>query len=76
MILRASLFRTESRGWHFREDYPVEDDSQWLAWNQIFRGGDGVMQVTKRPVNAEWLPDAPLEHPKRWLAWEHPEGGM
>lgn len=76
MILRASLFRTESRGWHFREDYPVEDDSQWLAWNQIFRGRDGVMQVTKRPVNAEWLPDAPLEHPKRWLAWEHPKGGM
>ena len=54
----------------------MEEDSQWLAWNQIFRGRDGVMQVTKRPVNAEWLPDAPLEHPKRWLAWEHPKGGM
>lgn len=75
MILRASLFRTESRGWHFREDYPLENDNQWLAWNQIFQGADGSMCLSKRPVDAKWLPKLPLSHPARWLAWEHPEQG-
>ena len=32
MKLRASIFRKESRGNHFREDYPHRDDSEWLAW--------------------------------------------
>ena len=32
MKLRASLFRKESRGTHYREDYPVRDDKEWLAW--------------------------------------------
>ena len=32
MRLRASLFRTESRGTHLREDYPRRSDPDWLAW--------------------------------------------
>ncbi|MFA6708784.1 MAG: FAD-binding protein [Fusobacterium sp.] len=32
MKLKASLFRTESRGNHYREDYPNTDDKNWLAW--------------------------------------------
>lgn len=29
LILRAAQFRTESRGGHFRTDYPATDDMQW-----------------------------------------------
>jgi len=28
MKLRASLFRTESRGAHYREDYPARNDKE------------------------------------------------
>jgi succinate dehydrogenase/fumarate reductase flavoprotein subunit len=34
-ILRASLFRTESRLSHFREDFKERDDRNWLVWTDI-----------------------------------------
>lgn len=71
MILRASLFRTESRGWHFREDYPNRDDENWLAWNQIRQGSRG-MELTKVNVPEGWRPKGPVKMPQTWLAWEHP----
>ena len=71
MILRASLFRKESRGWHFREDYPDRDDKNWLVWSQIIRGTDGTMELSKIEVPAKWRPEKPLENRHPWLAWEH-----
>ena len=57
MMLRASLFRTESRGSHKREDFPNQDDKNWLAWVIISRDGDN-MKLTKRDIPEEWKPDA------------------
>ena len=34
-ILRASLFRTESRLSHFREDFEARDDANWMVWTDI-----------------------------------------
>lgn len=70
MILRASLFRKESRGWHYREDYPRQNDKEWLAWNQIFRDETGAMALDKVPVPAQWRPEHPQDT-RPWLAWEH-----
>jgi succinate dehydrogenase/fumarate reductase flavoprotein subunit len=56
MRLRSALFRTESRGNHYREDYPCRDDPDWLAWIKI-KEEHGQMQLIKVPVPKEWWPD-------------------
>ncbi|MBW2063512.1 MAG: FAD-binding protein [Deltaproteobacteria bacterium] len=56
MKLRASLFREESRGTHYREDFPRRVDPYWLAWITVREEG-GKMVLSKRPVPREWWPD-------------------
>ena len=73
MILRASLFRKESRGWHYREDYPEQNDREWLAWNQIRLGTDGGMELSRVEIPQEWRPVGGPAGKRPWLAWEHPE---
>ena len=52
MKLKASLFRTESRGSHYIEDYPARDDENWLAWVIIKQMG-GRMVLLKEPIPEE-----------------------
>lgn len=49
MLTRAALFREESRGTHFREDFPEPDDINWLAHTMIRKEGKQMM-VSKIPV--------------------------
>ena len=66
MKLRASLARTESRGTHYREDYPARDDDNWLAWVLLKQGTDGQMTVTKEAVPDEWKPDSSIPYEERY----------
>jgi succinate dehydrogenase/fumarate reductase flavoprotein subunit len=66
MKLRASLFRTESRGTHYREDYPARDDDDWLAWVLLQMGPDGQMNVTKELIPDEWKPDPIIRYEERY----------
>ena len=50
MKLRASLMRTESRGSHYREDYPERNDDEWVAWIKILQADDGSMQLVKHTI--------------------------
>ena len=65
MRLRASLFRTESRGTHFREDYPRRDDPTWLAWVKL-KDEQGEMKVSKEPVPEKWWPDLSKSYEERY----------
>ena len=42
MILRSVLFRRESRGFVFREDYPLTDNINWLKWIMVKKEGEGM----------------------------------
>jgi succinate dehydrogenase/fumarate reductase flavoprotein subunit len=41
LILQAALRRTESRGAHYREDYPETDDGRWLGHLRVHLSADG-----------------------------------
>lgn len=66
MKLRASLFRTESRGTHYREDYPARDDDSWLAWVLIKRDKNGAMALSKEAVPEKWRPDQSVAYTTRY----------
>lgn len=65
MMLRAALFRTESRGVHYREDYPFRDDPNWLAEVRI-RQKDGEMELVKEPFPRKWWPDLSKPYRERY----------
>jgi succinate dehydrogenase/fumarate reductase flavoprotein subunit len=65
MKLRASLFRTESRGTHYREDHPRRGDPEWLAWVRL-KDEDGRMTPFTEPVPAEWRPDPESPNEERY----------
>jgi succinate dehydrogenase/fumarate reductase flavoprotein subunit len=48
-ILGASLYRTESRLSHFREDHDLRDDKDWLVWVDLTDGGNGP-KFSKTPI--------------------------
>jgi succinate dehydrogenase / fumarate reductase flavoprotein subunit len=68
---RAALARTETRGWHYREDYPQQDDKNWLKW-VIVKKVQNDMVVTTEPIPIERykikpgritaVPDAVVDH--------------
>ena len=45
----AALNRTESRGAHYREDYPKRDDEKWLKHSLALRK-DGKIELRYKPV--------------------------
>jgi succinate dehydrogenase / fumarate reductase flavoprotein subunit len=49
-LVAAALARTESRGAHWRDDYPQRDDANWLKHSLAYRQPDGSVRLEYKPV--------------------------
>jgi succinate dehydrogenase / fumarate reductase flavoprotein subunit len=54
----AALTRTESRGAHFREDFPERDDANWLKHSLAYLEADGQIRMDTKPVTLGWYEPA------------------
>ena len=55
MVCKSALLRTESRGSHFRSDFPKEDNANWLN-NIVIQKQDGQMKISTVPISFNRIP--------------------
>ena len=67
MKLKANLFRTESRGMHYREDYPYHDDENWLCHVGVYKDENGEVRCRKIEIPDSWKGDLNEPHEKRYV---------
>jgi succinate dehydrogenase/fumarate reductase flavoprotein subunit len=60
-IVEAALAREESRGSHYRHDFPQTDNEKWLL-NQIINKKKGRLEIRRQPpVLTKMRPPAKVE---------------
>ena len=65
MLGKAALMRSESRGSHYREDYPQRDDANWLKSIAV-KNVDGRMVLDTIALHADWRSRPGDMGSKRW----------
>ena len=66
MKLRASLERQESRGAHYRSDFPYRDDDNFLCYITITKGDNGDMVIDRVPLKSEWVGETGADYATRY----------
>ena len=70
--LHASLERRESRGYHYRTDYPYRDDENFLCYITVAQCNDGSMKVDRVDIKDEWKGDTSASYEERYATWRFP----
>jgi len=74
-VAHGALMRTESRGAHYREDYPTRNDAKWLSRTIASWSGDATLPT----LRYEALDIAKMELPPGWRGYgakdytDHPD---
>ncbi|MEI6896961.1 MAG: FAD-binding protein [Psychromonas sp.] len=66
MKLIAGMTRKESRGTHYREDYPYRDEKNFLAWVKLTLNDEGNVQSEMHPIPEKWHPDPSLTYREKY----------
>jgi succinate dehydrogenase / fumarate reductase flavoprotein subunit len=61
VIVAGALNRTESRGAHWRTDFPARDDKDWLKHTMVHKGEQDQPILTYKSVNIDWENFPPQE---------------
>ena len=61
VIVASGLARQESRGAHYRTDFPKRDDEKWLHHTMAHKGDDQEPVLSYKSVNIDWEKYPPQE---------------
>lgn len=73
MKLRASLERKESRGGHYRVDYPYRDDEHYLCYFAAVKSEDGTMRMERIEYPDAWKGDLQEPYEVRYAGMPFPQ---
>jgi succinate dehydrogenase/fumarate reductase flavoprotein subunit len=57
IILRSALMRRESRGAHYRLDFPFPDNKEWLANIVLQKSGEDISLRTEKVLLTHMVPE-------------------
>jgi succinate dehydrogenase / fumarate reductase flavoprotein subunit len=57
VMVVSAINRTESRGGHFREDFPERNDEEWLKHTVVHKGPDGPTLGYSDVTITKWQPE-------------------